>query len=189
MKLLTNVVNILVLEIAGKLGTAPHLLQVEEGDARVEALQEPHLPVLGAGVLLTELTEDSSVVRRHVLGQSEELASFELVKLLIQTIETVFELYVSIDHDKLLEREDEVIEGGDVEEILNKRDDTPPPPSSPLYRAVLLHGLVGPVLLPLNANTEPLSAAVEVFPHDGDGVPEGVGDHANVGKLHPEHLL
>ena len=126
MKLLTDVVDMSVLQVLGELSAGPHLLQVEEGHACVEALKTAHLTVLGARVLFTELTENSSVVWRHVFGQSEQLALLELVKLLVETLETVFELYVSIDHDKLLERENKVIEGGDVEEILNNRHDNLP---------------------------------------------------------------
>ena len=126
MKLLADVVDMLVLQVLKELSAAPHLLQVEEGHACVEALETAHLTVLGARVLFTELIENRPVVRRHVLGQSEQLALLELVKLLVETIETVFELYVSIDHDKLLERENKVIEGGDVEEILNNRHDNLP---------------------------------------------------------------
>ena len=122
MKFITNSVQGIVLEILRKLSALPHLLQVEQSHARVEPLQAADLPVLGAGVLLPELGEGSSVEGRHVLGQTEQLAGQELIKLLVETFEAVFELDVSIDHNELLEGKDQVIEWRDVKEILNKHN-------------------------------------------------------------------
>ena len=60
----------------------------------------------------------------------------------------------------------------------------------PTYRTVFLHSLEGPVLLSLDANIEPVAAAVEIFSHLSDGCPVGLGDLADVGKLHPaNHFL
>ena len=61
---------------------------------------------------------------------------------------------------------------------------TPPVPTD---RTVFLHSLEGPVLLPLDANIEPVAAAVEIFSHLSDGGSVGVGDLADVGKLHPDN--
>ena len=56
----------------------------------------------------------------------------------------------------------------------------------PTYRTVFLHSLEGPVLLALDANIEPVASPVEIFSHLSDGGSVGVGDHADVGKLHPD---
>ena len=57
-------------------------------------------------------------------------------------------------------------------------------------RAIFLHSLEGPVLLPLDADIEPLPAPVEIFSHLSDGGSVGLGDVADVGKLHPDnHFL
>ena len=55
------------------------------------------------------------------------------------------------------------------------------------YRTVFVHSLEGPVLLALDTNIEPVAPAVEIFSHLSDGCSVGIGDLANVGKLHPDN--
>ena len=65
-----------------------------------------------------------------------------------------------------------------------------PPSLLSTYRTVFVHSLEGPVLLALNTNIEPVTPTVEIFSHLSDGFSVGVGDLANVGKLHPDnHFL
>ena len=78
-----------------------------------------------------------------------------------------------------------MVEGRDVEEILNKHDQHQSVCRSP-YWTVFLHCLVGPVLPALYANIEPLPPAVEVLPHDTDGVPVLLSDLTDVSKLNPK---
>ena len=59
----------------------------------------------------------------------------------------------------------------------------------PTYRTVFFCCLVGPVLLPLDTNIEPVTPTVEIFSHLRDGCPVGVGDDADVGKLHPDNYF
>jgi len=73
-------------------------------------LETPDISMLSAGVFFPVLIENSSVVGRHVLSQSKKLFWRKLIKLLVQTEQTLLELYVGVDHDELLEWEDEVIE-------------------------------------------------------------------------------
>ena len=40
------------------------------------------------------------------------------IKYIIETLNTVLKLYVSIHHDELVEGEDQVVEGGQVEQVL-----------------------------------------------------------------------
>ena len=99
-----------MLEILSKRCTLPHLLKVEEGNPSIEALQTPDISMLSAGVFFPVLIEDSSVVRRHVLRQSKQLFWIKLIKLLVQTEQTLLELNVGVYYDELLEGKDEVIE-------------------------------------------------------------------------------
>ena len=62
-----------------------------------------------------------------------------------------------------------------------------PLPVLSTYRTVFVHSLERPVFLALNTNIEPVTPAVEIFSHLSDGFSVGVGDLANVGKLHPDN--
>ena len=85
MEFVTNFLDVVVMEILSKLLTFPHSLQVEESHSRVETLQPPDISMLSPGVFFPVLIENSSVVRRHVLSQAEQLGRPELIKLLVET--------------------------------------------------------------------------------------------------------
>ena len=109
MEFFTNFHDVVMIEILSKLPAVSHSLKVEESNPSVETLQSPGISVLSPGVFFPVLVENCSVVRGHVLSQAKQLAGIKLIKLLVQAVEALLELYVGVDHDELLEGEDEVI--------------------------------------------------------------------------------
>ena len=65
--------------------------------------------------------KEGSVQGRHVLGEGEQLVLAKLVKLGVEEVDVVSELYVCVCHQELLKREHQVVKRGDVEHVLNNK--------------------------------------------------------------------
>ena len=70
-------------------------------------------------LLLPVVVQKSSVQWRHVLGEGEQLVLAKLVKLRVEEVDVVSELYICVRHQELLEWEHQVVKRGDVEHVLN----------------------------------------------------------------------
>ena len=85
------------------------------------SLREPKAIINNPKLCIPVVEEEGSVQGRHVLGEGEQLVLAKLVKLGVEEVDVVSELYVRVCHQELLKREHQVVKRGDVEHVLNNK--------------------------------------------------------------------
>ena len=96
----------------------PHPVQPEQHHPRVHPLHGARLSQGGVWVCLLVESQLTCVEGSEVSGEREQLVAGEPGELVVEQLHGELELGVSVHHYQAAQREDEVVERGQVEDVV-----------------------------------------------------------------------